>query len=48
MDQLDNLKNNVLDSEEADKAKDQVSSIWEKYGDLFMGFLRFFIYFLSL
>ncbi len=48
MDQLDKLKDDVLESEEAGEAMDEFKSFADKYGDFFMAILRFVIYCLTL
>ncbi len=48
MDQLDKLKDDVLDNEKVDEVKDQFQPFIDKYGDFFMRLLRLIIYFISL
>ena len=48
MEQLDQLKDNVLDSDQIDEVKDQFQPFIDKYVDFFMRLLRMIIFFISL
>ena len=48
MDQLNSLKDDVLENEKVDEIKDQFQPFIDKYGDFFMAILRFVIYCISL